>query len=131
MMSRFNSLQGRALQLAEQVGDGIRNVPDHAQKWFKAGVAVGATRAGGKAVVRSTRRHPMLAATAAAAALAAAAGLLVYAHHRRRKAAEAEDAIEGQARRVEARRTAPSTAPDRGATTRRPGGVGPVDAGEA
>lgn len=102
-MSRFDSLQDRALQLAGQIGDGIRNVPDHAQKWFKAGVAVGAARAGGKAVVRSTKRHPAIAATAAATVLAAAAGLLVYAH-RRRRAAEAEGAIEGRARRVEARR---------------------------
>ena len=127
-MSRLDSLQDRALQLAGQIGDGIRNVPDHAQKWFKAGVAVGTARAGGKAVVRSTRRHPVLAATAAATALAAAAGLLVYAH-RRRKAAEAEDAIEGQARRVEARRQAPSKAPRRSAARRRTGEEGSGAAG--
>lgn len=108
-MNRFDSLQGRAQQLAGHIGDGIRTVPGHAQKWFKAGVAVGAARAGGNAMVRSTRRHPALAATAAATALAAAAGLLVYAH-RRRRAAEAEDAIEGQARRVEAHRAAPRRA---------------------
>lgn len=113
-MSRFDSLQDRALQLAGQIGDGIRNVPDHAQKWFKAGVAVGAARAGGKAVVRSTKRHPAIAATAAATALAAAAGLLVYAH-RRRKAAEAEGAIEGQARRIDARRAGPRRAGRRSA----------------
>lgn len=122
-MSRFDSLQDRALQLAGQLGDGIRNVPDHAQKWFKAGVAVGAARAGGKAITRTTRRHPVLTATAAATALAAAAGLLVYAH-RRRKAAEAEgEVIQGQARRVEARR--PATAPGETAA-RSAGGSGPA-----
>lgn len=116
-MSRFDSLQDRALQLAGQIGDGIRNVPDHAQKWFKAGVAVGAARASGKAVVRSTKRHPAIAATAAATALAAAAGLLVYAH-RRRKAAAAEEAIEGQARRIEARRAGAGRAARRSAAGR-------------
>lgn len=126
-MSRLDSLQGRALQLAGQIGDGMRHVPDHAQKWFKAGVAVGAARTGGKAVIRSTRRHPALAATAAATALAAAAGLMVYAH-RRRKAAEEEDAIEGQARRVEARRTASSRAPRRTASRRDPDREGSGDA---
>ena len=125
-MSRLGSLQDRALQLAGQLGDGIRNVPDHAQKWFKAGVAVGAARAGGKAITRTTRRHPVLAATAAATALAAAAGLLVYAH-RRRKAAEAEgEVIQGQARRVEARR--PAAAP--GETAAR-SGAGPGPAADA
>lgn len=117
-MSRFDSLQDRALQLAGQIGDGVRNVPDHAQKWFKAGIAVGAARAGGRAVVRSTRRHPALAATAAATALVAAAGLMVYAH-RRRRTAEAEGMIEGQARRVDARR-APSQAPRSTASRRDP-----------
>lgn len=108
-MSRLDFLQDRALQVAGQIGDGIRNVPDHAQKWFKAGVAAGAARAGGKAMIRSTRRHPVVAATTAAAALAAVAGLMVYAH-RRRRAAQAEEAIEGQARRINARR-APARAP--------------------
>ena len=104
-MSRFDSIQDKALQLAGQLGDGIRHVPGHAQKWFKAGVAVGAARAGGRAVVRSTRRHPVISATAAAAVMAAAAGLAVYAYRRRREA-EANEAIEGSARRVQARRTA-------------------------
>ena len=102
-MSRFDSIQDRALQLAGQLGDGIRHVPGHAQKWFKAGVAVGAARAGSRAVIRSTRRHPVVSATAAAAVMAAAAGIAVYAY-RRRKEAENE-AIEGSARRVQARRT--------------------------
>lgn len=114
-MSRFDSIQDRALQLAGQLGDGIRHVPGHAQKWFKAGVAVGAARTGGKAVIRSTRRHPVISATAAAAVMAAAAGIAVYAYRRRREA-QANEAIEGSARRVQARRT--TKAPRRTAARR-------------
>ena len=116
-MSRFDSIQDRALQLAGQLGDGIRHVPGHAQKWFKAGVAVGAARAGGKAVVRTPRQHPVISATAAAAVMAAAAGLAVYAY-RRRKQVEAGEAIEGSSRRVQARRT--TGAPRRTAARREP-----------
>ena len=107
-MSKLDYLQDKAVQLAGQLGDGIRNVPDHAQKWFKAGVAVGAARAGGKALTRSARRHPVIAATAAATAMAAAAGLLVYAH-RRRKAHEGQP-IEGHSKRVEVRRATRTSA---------------------
>lgn len=111
-MNTFDSLQGKALQLAGQIGDGIRNVPDHAQKWFKAGVAVGAARAGGHALARTTRRHPALAAAVAATALAAAAGLAVYAYRRRRS--QDSSAIQGNSRRVQARRHARDPAPEAG-----------------
>jgi len=96
-MNRFDSLQDRASQLAGHIGHGIRHVPNHAQKWFKAGMAVGAARAGGRAVVRSTKRHPVITATSAAALMAVAAGLVVYAYRRRREANG--HAIEGTARR--------------------------------
>jgi len=130
-MSKFDSLQGRALQFAGQIGDGLRNVPDHAQKWFKAGVAVGAARAGGNALARSTRRHPVLTATAAATALAAVAGLLVYAH-RRRRAAEADGAvIQGQSRRVEAQRSAAAQASPRTTSPRGGRGQSPDPAADA
>ena len=117
-MTRFDSIQDKALQLAGQLGDGIRHVPGHAQKWFKAGVAVGAARAGRKAVLRSTRRHPVISATAAAAMMAAVAGFAVYAYRRRREA-EATEAIEGSARRVQGRRT--TKAPRRTAARRAAG----------
>lgn len=125
-MSKFDTLQDRATQLAGQIGkglrhapghaqhlagqigDGIRHVPDHAQKWFKAGVAVGAARAGGRAMIRSTRRHPVISATTAATVMAVAAGLVVYAYRRRR---ETDEAIEGDSHRVESRRSARMRAP--------------------
>lgn len=103
-MTKLDYIQDRAMQLAGQLGDGIRSVPDHAQKWFRAGVAVGAARAGGKMLTRTTRRHPVLTATAAATAMAAAAGLLVYSYRRRK--AQDKRPIEGQSKRVEARRAA-------------------------
>jgi len=102
-MSKLDSIQDRALQLAGQIGDGIRHVPGHAQEWFKVGVAVGAARAGRKAMMRSTRRHPVISATAAAAVMATAAGLVVYAYRRRRET-QGREAIEGRGRRVPAAR---------------------------
>lgn len=107
-MNRFETLQDKATQLAGHIGDGLRHVPGHARKWFKAGMAVGAARAGGRAMIRSTRRHPVISATTAAAVMAVAAGLVVYAYRRRR---ETSEAIEGDARRVESRRAQRMRAP--------------------
>lgn len=102
-MTKLDFIQDKAMQLAGQLGDGIRNVPDHAQKWFKAGVAVGAARTGGKLLTSTTRRHPVMTATAAATLMAAAAGLAVFTYRRRK--AQQRQTINGQSRRVEARRT--------------------------
>lgn len=105
-MKTIDSLQDKAMQVASQIGDGIRNVPDHAQKWFRAGVAVGTARAGRHALTNSARRHPVISATAAAAVMAAAAGLAVYAFRRRKE--QERGSLEGRARRVDARRHAPA-----------------------
>ncbi|AOH35717.1 hypothetical protein BGP89_04545 [Luteimonas sp. JM171] len=105
-MNRLEHFQDKATQLAGQIGDNVRHVPDHARRWFKAGVAVGAARAGGRAVIKSTREHPAISAGAAAALMAVAAGLVVYAYRRRRETSG--EAIEGSARRIGgARRSRP------------------------
>lgn len=96
-MNRLDNIQDRATQLAGHIGDSVRHVPDHARRWFKAGVAVGAARAGGRAMIRSTRQHPVISAGAAAAVMAVAAGLVVYAYRRRR---ETSEPIEGSSRRM-------------------------------
>lgn len=106
-MSRFSQFNDRALRIAGQVGDTIRDaVPDRAMRWVETGAALGALRTGSRGAGRLVRRHPVALATAAVAG----AGLLAYALRKRaqRKAAERAhgqgETIEGEARRVEARR---------------------------
>jgi hypothetical protein len=98
-MSTIERLPGRALEIAAQVGEGIKSrVPDRALKWIETGAALGAARTGAKVATKFVRRNPVIAVAAVAGA-----GLLWYAARRRAKQAE-EGAIEGQSRRVEARR---------------------------
>jgi hypothetical protein len=98
-MSTFNSLPGRALELATQMGEGIKGaVPDKAIKWIETGAALGVLKTGTRVATKFVRRNP-----AVAIAAAAGAGLLWYAA--RRKARQAENgAIEGTSTRIEAKR---------------------------
>ena len=74
------------------------------------GAALGVARTGGKAVLGFARRNPVIAVAAVAGA-----GLLWYAA--RRRAQQAEDgAIEGQSRRVAAKRANGSAGKPRGRT---------------
>ena len=98
-MSKLNTIPGRALELATQVGETLRDrVPDKAIKWVETGAALGAVKTGSRLALRVVRRNPVMAAAAAAGA-----GLLWYAAHRRAKQAQ-EGPIEGSATRIEARR---------------------------
>lgn len=98
-MSKLNDLPGRALALATQVGEGIKDrVPDKAIKWIETGAALGTLKTGTRIAGKFVRRNPAIAVAAAAGA-----GLLWYAARRRAKQAET-GAIEGKATRVEARR---------------------------
>ncbi len=104
-MSKFNDLPGRALELATQVGETIRDrVPDTAIKWVETGAALGALRTGTKVASTFVRRNPVVAVAAAAGA-----GLLWYAARRRAKQAQ-DGPIEGKATRIEAKRSNGSTA---------------------
>jgi lysozyme family protein len=99
VMSTIERLPGRALELATQVGEGIKSrVPDRALQWVETGAAIGAVKTGAKVATKFVRRNP-----AVAVAAIAGAGLLWYAARRRAKQAE-EGPIEGRSRRVEARR---------------------------
>lgn len=98
-MSKLNDLPGRALDIAAQVGETVRDrIPDQAIKWVETGAALGAIKTGGKVATRFIRRNPLVAAAAAAGA-----GLLWYAARRRAKQAQ-EGPIEGQSRRIQAKR---------------------------
>jgi hypothetical protein len=107
-MSRLSHFNDRALRIAGQVGDTIKDaVPDRAMRWMETGAALGAVKAGSRGAGRLVRRHPV----ALAAAAVAGAGLLVYALRKRaqRDAGRADqqdesEVSEGQARRVTARR---------------------------
>ncbi|MBB1060027.1 hypothetical protein [Marilutibacter spongiae] len=86
-----------------------------AAKWLEAGLKIGALRTGARVVGGFARRNP-----AVAVATVAGAGLLWYAARRKMRERQAlahgdGEAIEGQARRVEARKAKGA----RGGTRRR------------
>ena len=102
-MSRFDSYPDRALELAERVGDSLKNmVPGRAGRWLETGAKLGALKGGARVATAIVRRNPAIAI-----ATVAGAGLLWYAA--RRKARQQQDGtIEGSAKRVEARRAGSS-----------------------
>jgi len=113
-MSTIERLPGRALELATHVGEGIKaRVPDRALKWVETGAALGAAKTGARVATKLVRRNPAIAIAAVAGA-----GLLWYAARRRAKQAEA-GAIEGQSRRVEAKRVQGANGSGGKARTRR------------
>lgn len=110
-MNRIDSLSERALELAQVVGSNVRQAIPNAGQLLDAGAKLGALKAGARVAGTFARRHPAMIAAAVAGA-----GLLWYAAHRRAKReanAEQREAIEGSARRVEAKR-----APRRAAASR-------------
>lgn len=102
-MNALSTLPDRALRVASQFGDGLKDrVPDRAMKWVETGAALAAAKTGGRVATMFVRRNPAIVAAAAAGA-----GLLWLAARRRRKrieAGEGGEAIEGKSKRVEARR---------------------------
>ncbi|MDH5822585.1 hypothetical protein QFW77_06215 [Luteimonas sp. RD2P54] len=105
-MSKLDILQGKALELAGQVGDGLRHSAPTATTWLRAGMALGAARASARTAGKLARRNP--AVTVAAAVAAAGAGLLIYALRRRQNGNGQGSTLEGKSKRVEARRASPS-----------------------
>src|SRR5690606_38532146 len=76
-------------------------VPDRAIKWIETGAALGALKAGSRVATKFVRRNP-----AVAVAGAVGAGLLLYAVRRQQRKSR-EQAIEGKATRVEAKKAPP------------------------
>ncbi|MFD0739663.1 hypothetical protein ACFQZQ_10270 [Lysobacter koreensis] len=112
-MSKLTSLPERALELANQVGDGLKHVVPHAGKWLETGAKFGVLKSGVRVAGMFVRRNPAIAV-----ATAAGAGLLWYAARRKAKQAQNGGAIEGSAKRVDARR-GDATATRRKSTTAR------------
>ncbi len=97
-MSKFTSLPERALELASQVGDSFKHVAPHAGKWLETGAKLGALKKGTHLAGAFVRRNPVVAI-----ATAAGAGLLWFAARHQAKKQE-NGAIEGTAKRVDARK---------------------------
>lgn len=101
-MNRIEAISGRALELASSVGENVRQALPRAGQLLDAGAKLGVLKTGARVAGKFVRRNP-----AVIAAALAGAGLLWYAAHRRAKRAEQGEergAIEGSARRVEAKR---------------------------
>jgi hypothetical protein len=122
-MATLSNLPERALQLATQVGEGLKDaVPNKAVKWVETGAALAALRTGTRLATRIVRRNPVLSVAAVAGA-----GLLWYAARQRAKHARDGagtdngngETIEGKATRVEARRGSRGNAGGAGPRTRR------------
>lgn len=114
MNRSLSTLPGRALKLAGQLGDGIRDaVPDKAIGWVETGAALGALKTGSRLATKFVRRNPVITIAAAAGA-----GLLLYAA--RRRALKTQDGvIEGSSKRIEAKRASPAAKAGAGATRAR------------
>lgn len=99
-MSTLNSLPSRALDIAQSIGDNLKQLTPKATSLLDAGAKLGALRAGTKVAGIFLRRNP-----AVLAATVAAGGLIWYAAHRRKQREESNGStVEGSARRVDARR---------------------------
>ena len=115
-MSKLDMLPERALDLATQAGDALREFAPRATNWLDTGAKIGALKGGAKIGMKVLRRNPVVFAAAAAGA-----GLLWYAAKRRARKAETTgkgQTLEGSARRVEARSAKATRAPRRAATRR-------------
>lgn len=114
MNRSLSTLPERALKLAGQLGDGIRDaVPDKAMGWVETGAALGALKTGSRLATKLVRRNPVITIAAAAGA-----GLLLYAA--RRHALKTQDGvIEGRSKRIEAKRASPAGKAGAGSTRAR------------
>ena len=67
MNNALATLPERAMRVAHQVGDGLKDaVPDRAIKWMETGAAMAALKTGGRVATTFVRRNPAIAVTAAA-----------------------------------------------------------------
>jgi hypothetical protein len=119
-MMKLHTLSGRALELAEQVGDNMKILVPRAETLLATGARLGALKTGARVAGLFLRRHP-----AVTVATVAGAGLLWYAAKRRGRRAEQGNGtgngerpvVEGRAKRVDARSEDGGTTARRGKST--------------
>ena len=100
-MTRLDSISDKVMDLVGHVGDSIRDgMPTRAGTLLQTGAALGMAKTGTRAAGYFVRRHP-----AWLVATVVGAGAAWYAVHRYRKKQAAGQTIDGQARKVESRRT--------------------------
>lgn len=101
MIRSLESLPERTLSLMGQMGDGMKHMVANGDRWLDTGAKLGALKSGSKIAMKFVRRHP-----AATVATFVGAGALWYLARRRAQKMDAGDgeAIEGSARRIEAKR---------------------------
>lgn len=121
-MNKLDLLPERALEMASHAGDALRTLGPKASTLLSTGAKLGALKSGARVGLMVVRRNPVIAV-----ATLAGAGLLWYAAKRRANRAQGGEgeAIEGSARRIDARRqdkgegTTAARGGRRGATTTR------------
>jgi hypothetical protein len=107
MNTKLIALPEKALDLAGRLGGDVMELVPRAGQWLDAGVKIGAVKTGSKIALKFVRRHPV-----ATVATVVGAGALWYIAHRKAKQArngDGREAIEGSARRVEAKRASKTT----------------------
>ena len=114
MKTQLIALPERALDLAGKWGGEVMDIVPQAGKWLETGAKLGALKTGSRIALTFVRRHPI-----ATVATVAGAGALWYMAHKKAKDARNGDAIEGSARRIEAKRPARKTTRARKSTRTR------------
>lgn len=118
----FNIYADRTQDLARGAARNVRQlVSQDAGKWLETGVKLGALKGGARVAGGYVRRNPVVVVAAVAGA-----GLLLYATYRRSRQGP-QAAIEGRAKRVQARRAEAGESRRKPAASRRPAAVSAPD----
>jgi len=107
MDTKLIALPERAMELVEKWGGQAMDLVPRADKWLETSAKIGVLKSGSKVAMKFVRRNPVLVA-----ATVAGAGALWFIARKKAKQArngDGRDAIEGSARRIEAKRPARKT----------------------
>ena len=106
MNTKLIALPEKAIDLAGKWGGQAMELVPRAGQWLDAGVKLGAVKTGSKVAMKFVRRHPV-----ATVATVVGAGALWYLARRKAKQSQNGNgsAIEGSARRVEAKKATKTT----------------------
>jgi len=107
MDTKLIALPERAMELVERWGGQAMDLVPRADKWLETSAKIGVLKSGSKVAMKFVRRNPVLVA----ATVAGAGALWLIARKKAKQArnGDGRDAIEGSARRIEAKRPARKT----------------------